>query len=142
MVVEGFKNRQQIIDSIPDNELIQTKSEDNTPLSKLLKEKGSLVSKLSTIERETGIMRVDTLIDVINSEPEIDKDLTESLLCDSVDLKLKELIDENPGKSKQELTELLIRENPIHKDKILSIVNKTMNEQYSYWKTKFSEKEF
>ena len=34
--VEGIKNRQQIIDLIPDSELIPTNSEDNTPLSKLL----------------------------------------------------------------------------------------------------------
>jgi hypothetical protein len=76
-------------------------------------------------------MRIDTLIDVINEGPELDKDLTEGLLEDSIDLKLRELIDENPGRSKQELTELLIRENPKHIDKILSVVNKTMNEQYS-----------
>jgi hypothetical protein len=36
-------------------------------------------------------MRVDTLIDVINDSPEVDKDITESLLCDSVDLKIKRI---------------------------------------------------
>jgi len=59
-------------------------------LHKLLKEKG-WINNLSDIERETGIMRVDTLIDVINDSPEVDKDITESLLCDSVDLKIKRI---------------------------------------------------
>jgi hypothetical protein len=129
---EGLKNRKEIIENLSEAELIPTKSKDNIPLSKLLNEKTSILSNLSNIERERGIMRIDTLIDVINEEPELDKNLTESLLEDSVDLKLKELINENPGRSKQELTELLVRENPKHIDKILSIVNKTMNEQYSY----------
>ena len=140
--VEGIKNRQQIIDLIPDNELIPTNSKDITPLNKLLNEKSSIVSHLSNIERETGIMKIDTLIDVINDEPGLNKDLTEEIIENSIDLKLKELIDENPSRSKQELTELLIKENPKHIDKILSIISKTMDDQYSIWKDKFSENEF
>jgi hypothetical protein len=133
---EGLRNRNEILENLPESELIQSKS-----LSKMVSGKGSIVSKLSNIEKETGVMRIDTLIDVINEDAVLDKDLADDLLFTSVDLKLKDLIDENPGRSKQELVELLIKENPNHKDKILSIVNKTMNDQYSYWESRLSEKD-
>ena len=46
------------------------------------------------------------------------------------------MVDDNPGLGKQELIEKLIQQNPSHKDKILSIVSRTVDEQYSLWENK------
>lgn len=81
-----------------------------------------------------------TLIEDLDKD--LDKDKQASLILKSVDFTLSRMIDENPGWNKQQLVEKLLKENPIHKDKILETVSLTVDNQIHAFSKLLSTKDF
>jgi hypothetical protein len=141
---EGIKNREAIINSLPEAEL----KTNITPLENLIK-KGTNVENINEliendqkeILRETDNMRIDTLIEVINNVPDVNEKFVNSLLDENIDSKLSELITDNPGISKQKAVEMFVQQYPDHKDRILIHVNRTLNRQFDYYDATLSDKE-
>jgi len=73
---------------------------------------------------------------------EIENNFIDELILDNVDMAIKKIQVDNPTWNKQQLIEKLIQDNSDHKDKILSIVNRTMEEQIEIWKDKLSPDKF
>jgi hypothetical protein len=136
----SLNNTQQILEDELRN--------DFTPLENLFRENKNIrsLNELSendkmNLFRETDNLRIDTLVDIINNQSELNEDFKKSLLYNNIDSKLLELLNENKGISKQDVVELLIKQNPKHKNEILDIVNTTVTSQLENIQSRLSEKE-
>jgi hypothetical protein len=96
------------------------------------------------LEYECSIVKPDELINKFKDLPDYAEDsYVDKLITVNIDETIKNMIAECDGKAgKQYIIEKLLLENPNHKDKILSVVSKTFNEQLNYWENKFSAKDF
>jgi hypothetical protein len=158
---EGIKNRENIIASLPNNEL----GFDNIPsvhnlIDNLNPEKIEYLKQLDNIIDNksylndmnkndymdllaaTSRVPLNNLINKFKNLPEYGNNMIlEHLIEDNIDTKLFQLINDNPGTSKQQIVEKLIQESPENKDKINSVVKQTMKIQMAYLKNKFSKDE-
>jgi hypothetical protein len=95
-------------------------------------------------EYESLQVKPDTLINKLKDLPDYAEDsYIDKVITTNIDENIKKMITESDGKvSKQYIIERLLLENPNHKDKILSVVGKTFDEQLNYWENKFSARDF
>lgn len=106
------------------------------------------IKKDKTLEELTSDKIVDnmspdmaiTLVEDLDKD--LDKDKQASLILKSVDFTLSRMIDENPGWNKQQLVEKLLKENPVHKDKILETVSLTVDNQIHAFSKILSTKDY
>jgi len=91
------------------------------------------------LEKTVLDLKPDSLINSL-SEYEGDEFL-DSLVLINVDNAIKKMIDENPTWGKQKLIEKLVQENPLHKDRIFSILSQTFEEQVEIIKNRLSGKD-
>jgi hypothetical protein len=94
---------------------------------------------IKSLEEEIYNLKPDTAID--NMKKLNESSFTESMIQINVEDSIDSIIKNNPGLNKQEIIEKLISENPNYKDKILLIVNKSMNDQINRVKDKLSDKD-
>ena len=115
-----------------------------TPLNELI-DKGSKLQTFEDLkdtdklllENELLKLKPDEIIDKFKNLPDfVENSYIDKVVIDSIDQLIKKMVDDNPGLGKQELIEKLIQENPRHKNKILSIVSQTVEEQYAIWENK------
>ena len=100
----------------------------------------SSIRNKEDFENISSKLKPDDLIDNLNEYK--DNEYVESIITANIDNTIKNLIEDNPKASKQQLIETLIQNNPENKEKVLSVVSKTMNDQIETLKNKYSEKEF
>jgi hypothetical protein len=95
-------------------------------------------------EYECSKVKPDELINTLKNRSDYAEDsYIDSVITKNIDENIKNMIEKYNGKeSKQYIIEKLLLENPNHKDKILSIVGKTFDEQLEYWENKFSARDF
>jgi hypothetical protein len=86
----------------------------------------------SKLEKESLNQKPDILIDSFKDLPDYaENSYIDGLIVDNIDNTLKKLIDQFPTLSKRSIVEKLIEDNPTNKEKILSVVSQTLNEQLS-----------
>ena len=121
-----------------------------TPLTELF-DKGKNLQTLEdlkqddkeTLEKEILLIKPDDLFEKVQHLPHtnIENTYINELIIKNVDENINKMLEENPGLGKQQLIEKLIRENPLHKEKILSIVTQSVNKQWDKLESKLSEKD-
>lgn len=125
-------------------------TDSGNPLKEILN-KGKNIQSLEDLkdddkekfESESLKLQPDNLINTLKNRSDYAEDsYIDSVIIDNIDNSIKELQISNPKLNKQQLIETLIQNNPENKDKILSVVSKTLDEQLEIWKNKYSEKEF
>jgi hypothetical protein len=109
-----------------------------TPLTELFN-KGKNLQTLEDLKQgdkeilEEEILKIkpDDLFEKVQhlSHTNIENTYINELIIKNVDENINKMLEENPGLGKQQLIEKLVRENPLHKEKILSIVTQSVNKQ-------------
>jgi len=121
-----------------------------TPLTELFN-KGKNLQTLEDLKQgdkeilEEEILKIkpDDLFEKVQhlSHTNIENTYINELIIKNVDENINKMLEENPGLGKQQLIEKLVRENPLHKEKILSIVTQSVNKQWDKLESKLSEKD-
>jgi hypothetical protein len=85
----------------------------------------------------------DVLINQLKHLPDfVENSYVDSIITRNIDNKIEEIQKESSNINKQQLIEKLIQENPLNKNKILSIVKNSVDKQMESMKQRFSEKDF
>jgi hypothetical protein len=155
--IDGFKNRNEIIKSLPEQELII----DNTTLTdvnsltditsvtdlfnkaknvKNLKDLSDTdLSKLKAAAEDT---KPDILFDKISElHPQENNEILDDLMDISISTRINEILKVNHGMRKNKVVEKIIQENPLQKDKIISFMDRTYTENLDHIQSIFNDKQ-
>ena len=141
---EGFRNREEIINNLSENELNQNINVFGN-FHKLIGERKNisnnhelLINEKEILNEISNIKPDDLFEEIKNFE---DEDLSKYLFYKKVEHSIEALIKNSPiGTNKQIIIERLIAENPNHKDIILPIVTDSMINQLQIIEDKLSNK--
>ena len=141
---EGFRNREEIINNLSENELNQNINVFGN-FQKLIGERKNisnnhelLINEKKILNEISNIKPDDLFEEIKNFE---DEDLGKYLFYKKVEHSIEALIKNSPiGTNKQIIIERLIAENPNHKDIILPIVTDSMINQLQIIEDKLSNK--
>ena len=122
----------------------------NSLLNEIL-DKGKKLQSLEDLSKsnkekfEEEILKVkpDNLIESLKNRSDYAEDsYIDSIITDRIDNEIEKMLENNKYLTKQEVTEKLIHDNPLHKTEIMSIVRRSMDKQIKDLRSKMSEKEF
>jgi len=155
--IDGFKNRNEIIKSLPEQELII----DNTPLTDVnsltditsvtdLFNKAKNVKNLKDLS-DTDLWKLkaaaedtkpDILFDKISElHPQENNEILDDLMDRSISTRINEILKDNHGMRKNKVVEKIIQENPLQKDKIISFMDRTYTENLDHIQSIFNDKQ-
>lgn len=84
--------------------------------------------------------RLNLMIDSYYLEDYKEDGYLDSIIGKNIDNSIEKMIIENPGVNKQQIIERLIKENPLHKDRILSKISQSVDKQILEIESKLSLK--
>jgi hypothetical protein len=100
-------------------------------------------SNKAKFKEEILKVKPDNLIESLKNRSDYAEDsYIDSIITDRIDNEIEKMLENNKYLTKQEVTEKLIHDNPLHKTEIMSIVRRSMDKQIENLRGKVSEKEF
>jgi hypothetical protein len=108
-------------------------------LLKEIKNKGKDTS-FEELIKDVKTLKTDQAFELFKDlESSENSKLIDSILSDNIDNTMEQLIKENPSANKQELIEKLIQDKPLHKDKILEKISRTVDKQIKHLEENLDE---
>jgi hypothetical protein len=148
---EGIKNRSEIMNSIPEQELMK-----EVPRLKNITSVTDLFNKAKNVKNLKDLSDIDLLKleaaaedtkpDILFEKiselhPQENNEILDDLMDRSISTRINEILKDNHGMRKNKVVEKIIQENPLQKDKIISFMDRTYTENLDVIQSRFNDKQ-